>query len=163
MSRFWKHSPYAEDQPYSKAILSTHALFRGFEAGSIIGPLVGTARYLILRRRSLPPPFLNTILRSTGVGAVIGTGVLAVGLVARMWGREEIEWKDRSWRLLENKRQVEVDTWGYLGMGVGGLALLATRGLRGVGWKTGVGSLGLGGTCGVIGYMVFRRGIMGGK
>ena len=80
-----------------------------------------------------------------------------------MWGREEIEWKDRSWRLLENKGQIEVDTWGYLGIGVGGAALLATRGLRGAGWEMGVGSLGLGVTCGVIGYMVFRHGIKGGK
>lgn len=32
---------------------------------------------------------------------------MAVAVPARMWGREEIEWQDRSWRLLENKGQVE--------------------------------------------------------
>ena len=162
MSRFWKHSPYAEDQPYPHAILATHVLFRGFQSGSGIGPFVGIARYLLLRRRSLPGPLLPIILRSTGVGAAIGTGVSAVGLMARMWGREEIEWRDRSWRLLENKGQVEVDTWGYLGVVVGVTTFLATRKLRGVGWRTAVGSMGLGSTCGVVGYMIYRHGIKGG-
>jgi hypothetical protein len=82
--------------------------------------------------------------------------------MARMWGREEIEWRDRSWRLLENKGQVEVDTWGYLGVVVGVTTFLATRKLRGVGWRTAVGSMGLGSTCGVVGYMIYRHGIKGG-
>ena len=34
------------------------------------------------------------------MSAVWGMGLLALGLVGRMWGREEVEWKDRSWRLL---------------------------------------------------------------
>lgn len=80
-----------------------------------------------------------------------------------MWGREEIEWKDRSWRLLENKGQVEVDTWSVAGMAAGWAALVAMRGLNGVGWKMGIGSLGLGGTAGVMGYMVWRHGVNGGR
>ncbi|KAK4694664.1 hypothetical protein P7C71_g2951, partial [Lecanoromycetidae sp. Uapishka_2] len=124
MSRLWSHPAYAEEQPYFKTILSTHVLFRGFQTGAIIGPIVGAARYALLRRRSpIAPPFLSYVVRSTGTGAVIGTGLLAIGLVARMWGREEIEWRDRSWRLLENKGQVEVDTWGVAGMTAGGAAL----------------------------------------
>ncbi len=80
-----------------------------------------------------------------------------------MWGKEEIEWKDRAWRLLENRGQVEVDTWGAAGMTVGGAALAATRGVRGKGWKMASGSLGMGGTAGLLGYMVWRHGVNGGK
>jgi hypothetical protein len=36
-------------------------------------------------------------------------GIVSVGLVGRMWGREDIEWKDRSWRLMENKGQLETE------------------------------------------------------
>ena len=55
---------------------------------------------------------------------------MAVALPGRMWGREDIEWRDRSWRLLENKGQKEVDAWGVLGAGVG--AVVGTVGTRGV-------------------------------
>lgn len=164
MSRLWSHPLYAEDQAHSKAILATHVLFRGFQTGAIIGPIVGAARYALLRRRSpVAPLLLPYLVRSTGTGAVVGTGLLAIALEARMWGKEEIEWKDRAWRLLENRGQVKVDTWGAAGMTAGGAALAATRGVRGKGWKMAFGSLGMGGTVGVLGYMVWRHGVNGGK
>jgi hypothetical protein len=47
------------------------------------------------------------------VGAVIGTAAMAVMLPYYMYGREVVEWQDRSWRLLANEGQVEV--WGYEG------------------------------------------------
>ena len=82
----------------------------------------------------------------------------------RMWGREDIEWRDRAWRLLENKGQVEVDDWGVVGMALGGLGLLVRRGgARGVSWRMGVGGLGMGSSVGVLGYMIWRHGINGGK
>lgn len=83
-----------------------------------------------------------------------------------MWGREEIEWRDRAWRLLENRGQVEVDNWGLAGMGLGavGVSLLRRKGVRGWrGWRMGVGALGMGSTAGVLGYMVWRHGVKGGK
>ena len=80
-----------------------------------------------------------------------------------MWGREDIEWKDRAWRLLENKGQVEVDTWAVGGMALGGAVLAVRKGVQGVGWRMGAGSLGVGGTIGVFGYMIWRHGVKGGK
>lgn len=165
MSRLWSHPLYADDQPHSPAILTTHVLFRGFQAGSLVAPLISLPRYFLLRWRSplSSQPLFPYLIRSTGTGAVVGTGLLAIGLVARMWGREEIEWKDRAWRLLENKGQVEVDSWGLIGM-LTGVALLGVRaGWRGIEWRTAFGSLGIGGTSGVRGYMVWRHGIHGGK
>lgn len=165
MSRLWPHTLFAEDQPHPTAILTTHVLFRGFQTGAMLGPVVATAQRLYLSRRnpSKIMPFLPAVIRATGTSAIVGTGLLALALVGRMWGREDIEWRDRSWRLLENKGQVEVDTWSLIGTGLGPLGLLFTQGGRGVGWKMFVGSAGLGGTAGVIGYMIWRHGINKGK
>ena len=53
---------------------------------------------------------------------------MTLGLTARMWGRQEIEWQDRAWRLLENEGQMRVDDWSLDGMVLGvALALLAAR------------------------------------
>lgn len=164
MSHLWPHAAYAEDQPYHTAILTTHVLYRGFQTGAVIGPLVGAARYALAPKTVTSIPLSRVLLRSTGTGALWGVGVLAVALPVRMWGREEIEWRDRAWRLLENKGQVEVDNWGLagMGMGLGGVGVLLRRkGVRG--WRMGVGALGMGSTAGVLGYMVWRHGVKGGK
>jgi hypothetical protein len=78
-----------------------------------------------------------------------------------MWGREKIEWQDRSWRLLENKGQVECDDWTYAGVAAGA-AVLATRGTT-LGWRGSAGMIGAGSLVGMMGYMGWRYGINGGK
>ncbi|KAL6714886.1 hypothetical protein ACLMJK_007146 [Lecanora helva] len=165
MSTLWPHTLYAEDQPHATAILSTHVLFRGFQTGAVIGPLIGVARYAIRRHRAGPTQLMfPTMIRSAGTGGIVGVGILALALVGRMQGREDIEWRDRAWRLLENKGQMEVDTWSLVGSGAGaGAAAVWGRGsgiarIRGV-----VGGMGLGGTAGVLWYMVWKHGINGGK
>lgn len=78
-----------------------------------------------------------------------------------MWGREEIEWQDRSWRLLENKGQLETDDWTYGGMLAGLAATALLR--RPVGWAAALGSVGAGSVAGTLGYMGWRYGVHGGK
>jgi len=163
MSSLWPHPPYAEDQPHTTAILTTHVLLRGFQLGTAVGPLSALLSWRVLRHGTTP--FFPIMLYKTGTSALVGTGVLALALVGRMWGKEDIEWKDRAWRLLENKGQVEVDTWSVVGMVGGGAA--AVRAGR---WyapmrrfRLVVGSAGLGGTVGVLGYMFWRYGVRGGK
>jgi len=78
-----------------------------------------------------------------------------------MWGREEIEWQDRSWRLLHNQGQVECDDWTYGGMALG-LAAVAARG-RGLELKSVVGVVGSGSILGMLGYLGWRYGVRGGK
>src|SRR2546429_3700254 len=141
MSRFWPHAPYAEDQPLAVPILTTHVLTRGFQCGGVIGPIVGTARYYLSPSLRASGQLLSTtILRCAGWSSVVSTGVLAVALGARMHGREHIEWADRSWRLLENKGQVEVDDWSFGGAVIGGLG----TGRGGVGGAAVVGGTGIG-------------------
>lgn len=78
----------------------------------------------------------------------------------RMREREEIEWKDRSWRLLENKGQIECDDWTYTGM-VAGAVTSARDGTSGL--KGAVGKVGAGSVVGMLCYMGWRYGIKGGK
>lgn len=155
MSYLFPTAEYAEDQPLPRTILTTHVLSRGFQLGSAIGLLNSSAAYL-LNRRPLTAPIL---LRSAGTGGIIGAGIVGVGLVARMWGREEIEWKDRSWRLRFNTGQVAIDTWGEPAAALGVL-LVASRGLAGSApgrWRGFVGGAGVGSLVGVVGCMCVTR------
>jgi len=78
-----------------------------------------------------------------------------------MWRREEIEWKDRSWRLLENKGQVECDDWTYPAMLLGGATAAAKW--NGLGWRGVAAGVGMGSVLGMMGYMGWRHGVKGGK
>ncbi len=82
----------------------------------------------------------------------------------RMWGREEIEWKDRSWRLLENERQMEVDDFSLVGtvLGVGALGVAVRRGkVPSATWREASGSAGAGSLAGTMAYMLYRYGYLG--
>ena len=167
MSRFFPHTPYGEDQPLHHTILAVHVLTRGATTGAIIGGSVyGTRRLRASWATSqAASPFTRTqlLLRSAGIGTVIGTACLAVALVGRMTGREEIEWKDRSWRLMQNKGQLECDDWSYGGAAAGIGAAALSGALKAAGWKAAVGAAGAGSVAGTVGYMAWRYGIKGGK
>jgi hypothetical protein len=122
----------------------------------------------------LRAPLTTRLLRSTGTGTAIGFGLLTIGLGARMWGRDTIEWQDRAWRLLENQGQVETDDWTFAGMGAGlvGASALALSQLRAqgpaaevarIGWRGVIGGAGLGSVLGMIGYMGWRYGLHKGQ
>jgi len=179
MSRLFPHPPYAEDQTLSKTILTTHVLTRGFQTGSIIGAALGPPIYLVRRSNlvsqkypklsipqkpftSLAPKSLAMVtIRSAGIGSVVGTVLLSVGLISLMRGKKEIEWKDRSWRLLENKFQVEVDDFTYFGAAVGAISAVPYRSV--LGWKGSLGVVALGSVGGLFGYGGWRYGVKGGS
>ena len=158
-SAYFPHAAYAEDQPLSHLILATHVLSRGFQTGALLGPLIGTVRN-VYNRRTIPSG--SVLLRSSGYGGAVGVALMVVGLGARMWGREKIEWQDRSWRLLENKGQIECDTFSAEGA-VAGAGLVAWRTGMQAGWRMLLGGAGAGGLVGVVGYMGWRYGINGGQ
>ncbi|KAL6879249.1 hypothetical protein J3F83DRAFT_711980 [Trichoderma novae-zelandiae] len=170
MSRLFPHTPYAEDQPLPHLILTTHVLTRAITTGSIIGLAIPALRQSIpaLRRPGPGPPLPERLLLSVTRSTAITTAVVGVGLAARMWGREPIEWRDRSWRLLENRGQLELDDWTYGGMGAALLAtgLMRVGGAGGparLGWRGVAGAAGMGSVGGMIGYMAWRYGINGGR
>jgi len=134
--------------------------------GSVLGTgvgasLIGLRQFNILKAPKIPISYTSTLLRSGGTGAAITTALMCIALPLRMRGREDIEWQDRSWRLIENKGQVECDDFTYPGMLASGVAY-GLRG-KGLGWRGAVGSVGLGSVIGMLGYMGWRYGIKGGK
>ncbi|KAL2059950.1 hypothetical protein VTL71DRAFT_10105 [Oculimacula yallundae] len=166
MSRLFPHPPYAEDQPLSTSILTTHVLTRGIQVGSLAGTFAGTSllalrHFSVLSRPKLRSSARTTLLRSTGVGALTGFALLAIGLRIQMYGKEDIEWKDRSWRLLENKGQLECDDWTYPAMLAGGLAAMTRA--RVWGWRGVLGGVGAGSLLGMAGSIGWRHGVKGGK
>lgn len=162
MSRYFPHTAYAEDQPLAYTILTTHVLTRGLTTGSLLGILASSLRQVVPSYRR-PGPALHRVLLSSSTGSLWGLGLTALATAGRMYGREEIEWKDRSWRLLENKGQLEMDDWTYVGMGAATMAALGTGQVRTLRWRAVVGSLGLGGALGMVGSMVWRMGVNRGR
>ncbi|KAL2817996.1 hypothetical protein BDW59DRAFT_152339 [Aspergillus cavernicola] len=118
MSHFFPTTEYAEDQPLPRSILTTHVLYRGFQTGTTLALLGRTAQNL----RTHQPITTSILVRAAATGAPIGTGLMGLALLGRMWGREEIEWKDRSWGLMHNQGQVEIDDWSQVGGVVGSVA-----------------------------------------
>ncbi|KAM3534829.1 hypothetical protein MY4038_001910 [Beauveria bassiana] len=187
MSRYFPHTAYAEDQPLARTILTTHVATRAVTLGTLLGVAATSARTVIpalrpkveqQQQQQQQQPFAARLLRSCA-GSILATlGVAGVGLVVRMWGRDDIEWRDRSWRLLESRGQLETDDWTYGGMGAAGatsaLVMVKARaaGARKktpppavlvLGWRGLVGAAGLGSVGGMMGYLGWRYGVNGGK
>ncbi|KAI5461403.1 hypothetical protein BGZ63DRAFT_385784 [Mariannaea sp. PMI_226] len=167
MSRFFPHTAYAEDQPLARSILTTHVVVRAVTASTLIAGGITVIRQLVpvLRPQSSAafPTFTPRLIKSASTGTLIALGLGAVMTLGRMHGREEIEWQDRSWRLLENKGQVETDDWTLAGLAAGTTLGAWTGKSMGLGWRGAVGGLGLGSVVGMFGYLGWRYGVNGGK
>ncbi len=161
MSRYFPHTDYEEDQPYDHTILAFHVLHRGFQAGAIAGGIASVPIHFWNRYRAYPTvPFRNILLKSTGVGAIGSIAFLAIGLQQRMKGQEEYGWKQRSWRLRENRGQMEVDDFSILGMTTG---VAMSYGLKGADWRMKAGGAAVGNLVGVAAYMAYRYGLRHGE
>ena len=194
MSRFFPQAEFAEDQPLSKTILTTHVLYRGFQSGAMLGSVAGAVRSIAFQRPTIraslshaqqdaqsvngmtasqmrPAQIMSVssratarVLASAGTGSAVGTALMAIALVGRMRGRDQIEWNDRSWRLLNNPSQVEVDDWsvaGAVGGVIGSRLVRSTQTITP--WKRLAGGAGIGSLAGVAGYMIWRYGVHRGE
>jgi len=169
MTSFVPHSAYAEDQKYAKSILAFHVIRSGAAMGAILSVPTAIASTLYWGPKTLPT-FSTRLLLHSFRGTLGGLVFGAVALEARMWGRDDIEWQDRTWRLLENRGQMEVDTWLLEGEVLGGVAALvaARKGwlppaLTGKALTAVVGGIGVGAALSTTEYVVWRHGIRGGK
>ncbi|KAK9365551.1 hypothetical protein V1509DRAFT_372102 [Lipomyces kononenkoae] len=159
MSRFFPHTAYAEDQPLYHTVLTAHVLYRGFQAGAVVGTGVGLVRSVVKAipknsNASMLPSWL-ALQRSAGVGSVFGIGAMMVALPLRMFDKEEIEWKDRSWRLLESKGQLAVDDWSLTGTALLPIFMYLTKREGGqLGWRIAMGRAGIGSMVGIAGYLL---------
>ncbi|KAK1599482.1 uncharacterized protein LY79DRAFT_535199 [Colletotrichum navitas] len=173
MSRYFPHAAYAEDQPLARTILTVHVLARGYTVGAVVGLGVSAVGGLYTRilgpKASAPAPVTTALrsarfLRSTGTASAVGLGLMGFALLGRVWGRSDIEWRDRAWRLMENQGQLETDDWTYGGAAAGLFAAAATPQMRAAGgWRAVAGAAGLGSVAGTVGYLVWRYGVHDGK
>ncbi|KAG6004176.1 hypothetical protein E4U21_001356 [Claviceps maximensis] len=165
MSRYFPHTSYAEDQPLAHTILSVHVLTRGLTTGSLVGVTLASLRQISPRLRRAGPLTPQILLAASSRGGAFGVGLMTLALGGRMYGREKIEWHDRSWRLLENKGQMEMDDWTYVGMALGVLgAATSETAVKSLGRARAVmGGLGAGGAVGMLGSVVWRVGLNRGK
>jgi hypothetical protein len=131
MTSLFPHAQYAEDQPYARSILYLHVMRASAMSFSFLSLVHFPISIIAARFRKTPADYnmiLSRTLKTAGRGLILGTAAGAVMTWGRMRGREEIEWKDRSWRVLENDGEVKTD-WVTLGAAGGGAvgALLAAR------------------------------------
>ncbi|KAJ1556427.1 hypothetical protein HK096_000646, partial [Nowakowskiella sp. JEL0078] len=153
MTSLFRHSENAEDQSYSRSILTTHVVLRSFTAGAVLSLVPYT--FVTIRNMSKGHSLSITKLLPFSAYGVIAGGVLGVVMVqGRMWGREQIEWQDRSWRLQENKDQASVDVWTLGSMGLASVVQAVVDGKL-VPVKI-AGAAGLGTIAGTLGYVLFR-------
>jgi hypothetical protein len=169
MTSFVPRSNEARDQKYAKSILTFHVLRSFATAGAFLCIPTAIASTLYYGPKTLPA-FSTRLLVHSFRGMLGGIALGAIALEHRMWGKEHSEWQERSWKLLDNRGQMEVDTWILEGEVLGGVgAFIAARS----GWlhpaltrktmTTVVGGMGFGATVGTVSYMGWRHGIRGGK
>ena len=146
-------------------------LARALTTGAVIGcGVFAGQRYLPFLRRpsaSASASARLAFLRTAGKSAAWTLGLSAAGLAARMHGRDDIEWRDRAWRLLESPGQLETDDWtcagavaGLLGAAAGAARAGRPRPSLGV---AALGAAGAGSFVGTVGYLGWRYGVNGGR
>ncbi|KZM18834.1 uncharacterized protein EKO05_0006618 [Ascochyta rabiei] len=112
MASLFPNTSYAEDLPSAHAILYLHVMRASAMTFSFLSLPLSGVTFLVSRLRRQPVTIttaLSRTLLNCGRGLVVGTVAGAAMTWGRMRGREEIEWQDRSWRLLENKGEVDTD------------------------------------------------------
>ncbi|EOA90602.1 hypothetical protein ACJQWK_11570 [Exserohilum turcicum] len=147
MTSLFPHTPYAEDQRYARSILYLHVMRASAMSFSFLSLAQFPASIVAARYRKTAINYKAVVartLKTSGRGLVAGTAAGALMTWGRMRGREDIEWKDRSWRILQNSGEVRTD-WVALGSATGGAVAAVVAARRGR-VNMPVGSAVLGGT-----------------
>ncbi|KAF2803527.1 uncharacterized protein BDZ99DRAFT_426928, partial [Mytilinidion resinicola] len=118
MTSLFPHPAYAEEQPYARTVLYLHVIRAATQAAPLVATFTATASSLYYRPRSLAA-FVPRLITHSAHAVPLGIVFAGLATTGRMYGREEIEWQDRAWRLLENKGQEGADWWA-IGGGVSG-------------------------------------------
>ncbi|KAH8730471.1 hypothetical protein GQ44DRAFT_700372 [Phaeosphaeriaceae sp. PMI808] len=144
MTSLFPHTPFAEDQPNAHSILYLHVMRASAMSFSFVS--LFNIPITLVRNRKAPlsvTALMTRTIQSSGRAFALGTVVGALATWGRMRGKEEIEWQDRAWRILENKGEVQTDWIALGGIGTGAVAgVVAAR--RGV-IPTSIGRAVLGG------------------
>ncbi|KAJ3070378.1 hypothetical protein HDU98_006602 [Podochytrium sp. JEL0797] len=150
MDRLFTTAPMTEDQQYSRAILEIHVAHRAVNAFSALATVGVFARKLVSTQTT---PLTTSLLRGNAAAVLLGIVGGAVMVEMKMADKQPIEWQDRSWRLLHNKTQNDIDMWSAGGAFAG---FSVTR-LTGNGFVRGLGGLGLGSVAGIAAFGLYKK------
>ncbi|KAF3901650.1 hypothetical protein ABW21_db0207491 [Orbilia brochopaga] len=143
-------SDYPEDQPLSQVILTTHVIHRGIPIGAFISSAIPLTSRYILRR-----PAAKALPLSNSTGLLVTSGLMVAMTFGRMAGRDQIEWQDRSWRLLRNEGQNQLDDFSATGAVTGAVYGIAARGSLPL-WRGLAGGFGLGALAGTAAFAAYK-------
>ncbi|KAL5432601.1 hypothetical protein PMIN07_010543 [Paraphaeosphaeria minitans] len=155
MTSLFPHTTHAEDQPSAHAILYLHVWRATTMTCTFAAQLTAPASLLLSRYRHGTRftgfAYGIRLLVHSARGLVIGSILGFPATYVHMFGREEIEWQDRAWRLQENREEELTDLTTLMGMVVAPVAFAATkaRGRLGIG-MTLMGGIGVGAGTGMI-------------
>jgi hypothetical protein len=119
-----KESAEMLDIDLSHVILYGHGLLKGIQTGSILGVLSGSL--LFLKRSKLP--LFSYVKRYARGGQIVCGSLVPLSIYFKMKDKENIEWQDRAWRLVNNNNQNGVDNACIVGALLGS-ALVGSAGV----------------------------------
>ncbi|KAK6355341.1 hypothetical protein TWF696_004450 [Orbilia brochopaga] len=149
-------SDYPEDQKLPHVILTTHVVHRGIPIGAVVSSIIPlTSRYILRRPTAKALPLSTLLIRSNSTGLLVTSGLMVGMTLGRMAGRDLIEWQDRSWRLLRNEGQNQLDDFSAAGGVTGAVVGLASRGGLPL-WRGVLGGFGLGALAGTAAFAAYK-------
>ncbi|KAI9328955.1 hypothetical protein BDR26DRAFT_1012037 [Obelidium mucronatum] len=157
MDQLFEVAAYTEDQKNSHLILHVHVAHRAVNALSAVTTLGLMARSVLGGKKTVP--LMASVLRGNAVAVLLGVAGSAAMVEMKMQDKQPIEWQDRSWRLLNNKLQNQIDVWSA-GGALTGMALFGLRaGAKGHGgaFVRAVGGAGLGSIVGIAAFGAFTK------
>ncbi|KAF0709602.1 Aste57867_5827 [Aphanomyces stellatus] len=120
MDRFVPVPDEMEEQTLSQEVLYAHVTARSVQLCAAVASFGTLASIPFMKEPALPivPRVLRNNFRAVTLGLFLGPFMT----YGRMRGMDVVEWKDRSWRLLQNPGQNNVDIALTAGSVVCGLA-----------------------------------------
>ena len=83
--------------------------------GCFLGSTAAISKFAFKRTT----PFSNTLLKYNTIANITSSVASPIMVEMRMKNKMEIEWQDRSWRLLQNEKQLVIDKYVASGIGFG--------------------------------------------
>ncbi|KAK5993476.1 hypothetical protein PT974_06907 [Cladobotryum mycophilum] len=105
-----------------------------------------------------PHSLTDKLLLNASDFSLLAIGATTIGFVAKMWGKELIEWQDKSWFLRNTPVVAQMDDWTYAGMLGGALAAVVAGKVssKSLGWRGLVGAVGIGSIWGTAVFFAWK-------
>ncbi|KAJ3203997.1 hypothetical protein HDU82_006150 [Entophlyctis luteolus] len=145
----------SDDQPHAHAVLASHVSHRTTNVFTALAT-VGLIGRKVLRSKTTPR-LVPSLLRGNAVAVLLGIPAGVAMTELRMEGKSDDEWTDRSYRLLNNAGQNQLDRWSIGGALAGFSVFGLTTGSSGGFVVRSLGGAGLGSIIGIASFAAYSR------